>query len=158
MKRACIVVSVTWSLAVFGCGDDEEPPSVSTVRDGGSTTVAPDAAPADAGWPGTCDPVRQDCPPGQQCTGGCAVTGVTAKQFTCAVPAPGATATHGQDCGVGCAPGHDCYVVQAVDGGTRSVCRKYCNTNADCSNGTCAAEGLVCVTGDTSPIGRLCTL
>jgi hypothetical protein len=81
-----------------------------------------------------------------------------AKQFTCAVPPAGATATHGQDCGAGCAPGHDCYTVQDAGGETRTVCRKYCNTNADCPEGSCADEGLVCDPSDATPIGRLCTL
>jgi hypothetical protein len=112
---------------------------------------------ADA-WPGTCDPVQQNCPSGQQCTGGCNVTGVMAKVFTCAMPAAGAVATNGQDCGAGCARGHDCYTIPNADGGTRSVCRKYCNTDSDCPGTRCVAEGLVCTAGDTNPIGRLCAL
>jgi hypothetical protein len=111
---------------------------------------------ADAGT-GTCDPEAQTCPAGQQCVGGCNVSGVMAQVFTCAVPSPGATATNGQACGAGCAPGHDCYTVTGGDAGTRSVCRKYCNTNADCPNNSCVDEGLVCTTGQ-APIGRLCAL
>ena len=57
MKRACIIVLVAWSLTVLGCGDDEGSP-VPPDRDGGSTTVAPDAAPADAAWPG---PATRSC-------------------------------------------------------------------------------------------------
>jgi hypothetical protein len=119
-----------------------------------------DAAPpgaAGGAWPGTCDPVRQDCPAGQQCTGGCNVMGVMAKVFTCAVPSADATATHGEDCGAGCAPGHDCYLVRTSTGETRSVCRKYCNVDADCPT-TCGVDGLVCSADDMSPIGRLCAL
>ena len=80
-----------------------------------------------------------------------------AKVFTCAVPSASATATHGQDCGAGCARGHDCFAVP-TDGGTRNVCRKYCNENAECPTGVCAAEGVVCTAGDSDPIGRVCAL
>jgi hypothetical protein len=140
-------------LTLAACGDDD---------DDNDTNVAVDR---DAGvdgpvhtWPGNCDPVRSDCPAGQQCTGACDVAGVMAKAFACAIPAPGSTATHGQPCGNGCAPGHDCYTVSSPDGGTRSVCRKYCNTNADCPGVPCASEGLICTAGDPNPIGRVCGL
>lgn len=126
-------------LSGIACSDDDDPVSPGTDVTAG------------------CDPVRQDCPAGQQCTGGCNVVGVMAKLFTCAVPNAAATATHGQDCGAGCARGHDCFIVSAPTGGTRSVCRKYCNVDADCPT-TCGGDGLVCSSGDTSPIGRLCEL
>jgi hypothetical protein len=149
-RLALLLVSVT----TLACGDDsnetafnQQPPA-----DGGADAVGnTDAA------QGTCDPVAQNCPSGQQCVGGCNVAGVMAQLFTCAVPSPGATGTNGQDCGVGCAPGHDCYTVGDGDGGTRSVCRKYCNTNADCPNNACVDEGLICSAGQV-PIGRLCAL
>jgi hypothetical protein len=151
MKLARLaLVLVSWT-ALARCGDDSndqtdfgrQPPA-----DGG----------ADASSSSTCDPVAQTCPSGQQCVGGCNVAGVMAQLFTCAVPSPGATARDGQDCGAGCAPGHDCFTVSGADGGTRSVCRKYCNTNADCPNNrACTDEGLICSAGQP-PIGRLCAL
>jgi hypothetical protein len=141
-------------LAALACSS--ETPSFGTNPDATASTASFDAG---ATWPGTCDPVLQNCPAGQQCTGGCNVSGVMTKAFTCAVPAAGATATQGQDCGAGCARGHDCYVVPAPDGGMRSICRKYCNVDADCPpGGRCGQEGLVCTAGDSAPIGRLCTI
>jgi hypothetical protein len=145
--------TLTLTLALAGCGDDGGTPGIAP--DGGALDASTGG---DAGWPGTCDPVQQNCPTGQQCTGGCNVAGVTAKVFTCAMPAAGATATNGQACGPGCAPGHDCYVVPGGDGGTRSVCRKYCNADSDCPGTRCVGEGLVCTTGDPAPIGKLCAL
>ena len=141
-------------LSSVACGDDDDEvvPGIDVRRD----AAQPDAA-TDGAWPGTCDPVRQDCPAGQQCTGGCNVVGVMAKVFTCAIPNRDATATHGQDCGAGCARGHDCFLVPAPAGATRSVCRKYCNVDADCPT-SCGADGLVCSASDMSPIGRLCAL
>jgi hypothetical protein len=144
--RLAALLSIPY-LSSVACSDDDD-----EVAPGIDVTDA-----AAGGWPGTCDPVRQDCPAGQQCTGGCNVVGVMAKVFTCAVPSSDATATHGQDCGAGCAPGHDCYLIAAPDGGTRSVCRKYCNVDADCPT-TCGADGLVCSAADMNPIGRLCAL
>lgn len=168
MKRTnrtalCVVLSISClagaGLAgLSGCDDDDDEPSLGVLLDAAPIAPGIDAGVSGPPWPGTCDPVQQNCPAGQQCTGGCQVAGVMAKVFTCAVPGPSATATNGQDCGAGCAPGNDCYTVPAAGGGTRSVCRKYCNTNADCPSGTCVAEGLVCTAGDTAPIGRLCSL
>ena len=141
-----VTLAVALALAAgAGCNDDGPP---AAPRDAGS---------ADA-WPGTCDPVRQDCPQGQQCVGGCDVTGVMAKVFTCALPASDARATHGQACATGCAPGHDCFTVTSTDGGTRTLCRKYCNQDSDCSTTRCAPEGLVCTAADPAPIGRVCAL
>jgi hypothetical protein len=161
---AVTILSVMMAAPWVGCGDDDgdQPAPPNPARDDGGVADAsvPDAgadAPGAVVWPGICDPVRQDCPAGQQCTGGCDVAGVMAKVFTCAVPNPGASATHGQDCGLGCAPGHDCFIVDG-DGGTRAVCRKYCNTSADCPNTACVEEGLICTAGDVTPIGRLCAL
>jgi hypothetical protein len=162
--RAALVL-VAFAVAA-GCNDGNDTGSFRFTPDGGAAldgSADQAASPADLGasgdaWPGTCDPVLQNCPAGQQCTGGCNVMGVMAKVFTCAVPVAGANATNGQDCGAGCARGHDCYVVPAGDGGTRSVCRKYCNVDADCPSNRCVAEGLVCTAGDTNPIGRLCAL
>jgi hypothetical protein len=145
-SRAIILLVVSLTIAT-GCGDDDDSPAVTA--DGGASAQT---------WPGTCDPVLQNCPVGQQCTGGCNVTGVMAKVFTCAIPNPAATATNGQDCGLGCARGHDCYTVADADGITRNVCRKYCNVDADCPTGSCLAEGLVCTAGDLQPIGRICAL
>jgi hypothetical protein len=151
-RAAPLVVMLTLLAA---CGDDDN--SLPVIPDGSALDGAADTTPT-GGWPGTCDPVQQNCPAGQQCIGGCNVVGVMAKVFTCATPAAGATATNGQDCGAGCAAGHDCYVVPTAEGGTRSVCRKYCNVDADCAGAACVAEGLVCSSGDTAPIGRLCAL
>jgi hypothetical protein len=135
--------------------DDELPPL--GVLDAGTVGVLDAGVVVDAGGPtGTCDPVRQDCPAGQQCISGCNVMGVMAKVFTCAVPAAGATQTHGQACGLGCARGLDCFAVPAPNGGTRNVCRQYCNTDADCPGTACVDEGVVCTAGDTAPIGRVC--
>ena len=120
LLRIAALVAIPY-LSSVACGDDDDDvlPGIDVTWD----AAQPDAA-ADGAWPGTCDPVRQDCPAGQQCTGGCNVVGVMAKVFTCAVPSRDATATHGQDCGAGCARGHDCFLVPAAAGGTRSVCRK----------------------------------
>jgi hypothetical protein len=145
------ITALVLLLSFAGCGDDEGT-SLST-RDG---SVADGGGPGAV--PGTCDPVLQNCPAGQQCTGGCNVQGVMAKVFTCAVPAAGATNTNGQDCGVGCAAGHDCFTVPDGNGGTRSVCRKYCNVDSDCPTSSCVAEGLICTAGDPAPIGRVCAL
>jgi hypothetical protein len=142
--RRLSLLAVLPVLVLLGCGDDNETPAQARVDGGLDASAFP-----------TCDPVRQNCPAGQQCTGGCNVAGVMALVFTCAVPNPGATNTNGQDCGLGCAPGHDCFTVPAAGGGTRNVCRKYCNSNADCPNNNCTNEGLVC-SASQSPIGRVC--
>jgi hypothetical protein len=153
MNARRLAAASVLALALVACGDDDGEPILpvndagADVRPGGDAMV----------WPGTCDPVRQNCPAGQQCVGGCNVVGVMAKAFTCATPRPGAGATNGQPCGEGCAPGHDCYVVPAGDGGTRSICRRYCNGDADCPGGSCGAEGLVCAANDPAPVGRLCS-
>jgi hypothetical protein len=136
-------------ICATACSDNNGLPAVG---DGGAS------AGRDAAWPGTCDPVLQNCAAGQQCVEGCHASGVMTKVFTCAVRRPDALATNGQDCGVGCAAGHDCYMVPNGDGGLRSVCRKYCNSNADCPNNRCVNEGLVCTPGDPAPIGRFCAL
>lgn len=152
--RVLALVYIT-SLTLVACDDDDDDTEldVTPVQDAGVDVVGTD------GLPGTCDPVLQNCPAGQQCVGGCNVAGVMAKVFTCAVPAPGAIATHGQPCGIGCAAGNDCFVVPAEGGGTRAVCRRYCNTDTDCPIGsTCVAEGLICTPGDPNPIGRVCSL
>jgi hypothetical protein len=152
--HASVALVLTLTIAA-SCGGGSS--AVLGPADGSSLEVGADAGVSADRWPGTCDPVAQDCPAGQQCTGGCNVQGVMSKVFTCAVPAAGAVATNGQDCGNGCARGHDCYTV-ATDGGTRSVCRKYCNSDTECPSGRCVAEGLVCNAGDMNPIGRLCGL
>src|SRR4051794_1185934 len=105
-RVAFVLVSMT---AFAGCGDDNSNEQSFGRQDGGVDASS-----------GGCDPVGQNCPSGQQCVGGCGVMGVMAQVFTCAVPNAGATATNGQECGAGCAPGHDCYVV-AGDGGTRNI-------------------------------------
>jgi hypothetical protein len=145
-RLALLLVSLT---ALARCGDD------SNDQTAFGRQPPPDAA-GDAS-PGSCDPVAQTCPAGQQCVGGCNVVSVMAQLFTCAVPAPGATASNGQDCGAGCALGHDCFTMTGTDGGTRNVCRKYCNTNAVCPNNACTDEGLIC-SAEQTPIGRLCAL
>jgi hypothetical protein len=153
MRTTCASAALVLSVALTaGCGDNSG--SLVNPGDGGTT----DARPGADAWPGTCDPVAQNCPAGQQCTGGCNVPGVMSKMFTCALPTAGASATNGQDCGAGCARGHDCYTVPAAGGGTRSVCRKYCNGDGDCPGSHCVAEGLICAPGDPTPIGRLCAL
>jgi hypothetical protein len=145
MKLARVAFIFMSIMALAGCGDDsDEQPALGRL-DGGVDAVA-----------SSCDPVVQNCPAGQQCVGGCGVVGVMAQVFVCAVPSPGATATNGQDCGAGCAPGHDCFTVTDA-GGTRNLCRKYCNSDADCPNGSCTTVGLVCTETET-PIGRLCAL
>jgi hypothetical protein len=152
MKNATAAALLLLSFTVvLGCGDDNAPTELGMI----------DAGQGDASgrrWPGTCDPVLQDCPAGQQCTGGCNVADVMAKVFTCAVPSEGAVATHGQVCAAGCARGHDCFVVYGPKGARGSVCRKYCNTDADCPGTACVAEGVVCTRDDPAPIGRVCAL
>jgi hypothetical protein len=138
------------------CGGDDHELAPPGGMDGGTVDVL-DAGVVEAGGStGTCDPVRQDCPAGQQCVSGCNVVGVMAKVFTCAVPAAGATATNGQACALGCVRGLDCFAVPAPEGGTRNICRQYCNTDADCPGTACVDEGVVCTAGDTAPIGRVC--
>ena len=95
---------------------------------GASADAAPGTdAPADSG--GTaCDPVAQNCGPGQKCDFGCQGTAAVVACW----PATdggmvGTTCTNTSTCAAGTA----CIAISTAG----TVCRKYCNTDADCATG-----------------------
>jgi len=101
-------------------------------------------------WPGSCDPVAQNCSPDLECDVDCSM----GKEFRCLSIG---TSKPGEKCwDTGCVRGSSCMGSTA----DTAVCRQFCNTDADCPGGKkCDGYvGIVCKTGDTMPIGIFCAL
>lgn len=119
-----------------------------------SDVAPPDAPAVDVGaeaappkWPGTCDPVAQNCPTGDECDIDCS----KGLLFQCLKEGTGK-------------PGDRCAKTLCVRGSTctgasaaTAVCRKFCSSDADCPAGKACDvdDGIICMMGGMS-IGYLC--
>lgn len=107
-----------------------------------------DAAAADMPPPGLipCNAVKQDCPAGMKCIGGCATD--TMMVIMNCVADPGGGAAIGADCKApaDCVKGATC---AGSKGSTMGVCVKYCNADSDCmfpercAKGSCPKGGTI---------------
>lgn len=84
---------------------------------------------------GACDPARQDCPAGQTCD---LVCESESTRLMCRTVPNGGGVAAGGACSVtsGCAARTGCFATAGVP----ASCVQYCDTNADCSRGTCQAR------------------
>jgi len=126
LTHALIVVFL-----VAGCG-------AGTVSD---PVIPADAGPSDATSVGTCDPGKQDCPPGQTCDIVC--DGLSAAIGCRPLPAGGALAV-GAECGEidQCGAASGCFGTAMT--APAHICVRYCASDGDCAAGTtCQTRGVL---------------
>jgi hypothetical protein len=122
--------------------------SDAAIADAGSDAGPPDGGPPDAGW-GECSIVPQSgCMPGEACRRSESFGGPETGPPACEPAGPleegAACSTAGDDL---CSPGLFCWV----------VCRRYCNTDADCPDRMGSPYRCVPETGDPDSLGvRYC--
>lgn len=131
--------------------DSADSPAASEAGESGGVgggDLARDVAASDT-WAGSCDPVAQDCLPGQRCDFTCE----GGARFIC-FDGEGAVGIDGI-CGPmrgWCGKGLTCVATSS----TLGICKKFCNQDSDCPAGKhCGTLGLVCSMGGAA-MGFMC--